>query len=83
MKVLYFAWLRNRTGKGEEEVDPPASVLTVGQLVDWLKDRSPGHGEAFKNLAVVRAAVNQDHAGLDHPVAPGDEVAFFPPMTGG
>jgi molybdopterin synthase sulfur carrier subunit len=83
MKILYFAWLRQRTGVAEETVDPPADVTTVGALVDWLKARSPGHAEAFANAKVIRAAVNQDFAAIDAPVARGDEVAFFPPVTGG
>ncbi|MBM3541278.1 MAG: molybdopterin converting factor subunit 1 [Alphaproteobacteria bacterium] len=83
MKVLYFAWLRARTGCAEETVSPPGDVATVGALVEWLKARSPGHAAAFKEMRVVRAAVNQNLAGLNHTVAPGDEIAFFPPMTGG
>ena len=83
MRVLYFAWLRARTGIGEEEVSPPADVATVGQLIDWLQSRGPGHAEALANRAVVRAAVNQEYVGPDHPVRPGDEVALFPPVTGG
>jgi molybdopterin synthase sulfur carrier subunit len=82
MKVLYFAWLRAKTGTGEEEV-APEGVATVGQLVDWLKARSPGHAEALSDLKVVRVAVNQDYVGWDAPVKAGDEVAFFPPVTGG
>lgn len=83
MKVLYFAWLRSRVGVGEEAVAPPADVRTVGALADWLKARSPGHASAFKEIRLVRAAVNQEFVDLDHPVRSGDEVAFFPPMTGG
>lgn len=83
MQVLYFAWLRTKTGIGAEDVAPPAGVATVGALVDWLKTRSPGHAEAFADLAIVRCAVNQEHADLDAPVKAGDEVAFFPPVTGG
>ena len=55
----------------------------VAGLVRWLSTRSPGHAAAFADPAQVRAAVNQDFCGPDHPVAPGDEVAFFPPVTGG
>ena len=83
MKVLYFAWLRARTGLGEEEVSPPAGVATVAQLIDWLATRSPGHAAALQNRGIVRAAVNQEFAGPDAPVRPGDEVALFPPVTGG
>jgi molybdopterin converting factor subunit 1 len=83
MKVLYFAWLRSHVGVGEEEVDPPPEVVTVGQLIDWLTLRSPSHAAAFARKEVVRAAVNLEFAGFDHAVAANDEVAFFPPVTGG
>lgn len=81
--MLYFAWLRTRTGVGEETVSPPADVRTVADLIEWLKRRGPGHAEAFADLAVVRAAVNQDYAAFSERVSPDDEVAFFPPVTGG
>lgn len=83
MKLLYFAWLKTRTGRAEEDVAPPDGIATVGALVDWLKTRGPGYASAFAEMRAVRAAVNQEYVGLDHPVRPGDEVAFFPPMTGG
>ncbi len=83
MKILYFAWLRAKTGIAEEEVNPPAGIDTVAGLIDWLKERGPGHAEALADLSVVRVAVNQEFAALDHPVGPEDEVALFPPMTGG
>jgi sulfur-carrier protein len=83
VKVLYFAWLRPRVGHAEENVDPPASVRDVGGLLDWLATRSPGHGEALKNREIIRVAVNQEYVKSDHPVKHGDEVAIFPPVTGG
>lgn len=83
MRLLYFAWLREKTGVGEESVSPPDSVKTVGQLMDWLKGRGGGHAEAFADTRMVRSAVNQEYVSLDHPVEAGDEVAFFPPVTGG
>ncbi len=83
MKILYFAWLREKAGTAEEEVVPPAGVQTVRDLIAWLATRSPGHAAAFADLGSVRCAVNQDFAGLETPLAPGDEVAFFPPVTGG
>ncbi len=83
MKILYFAWLRQRVGTAEENVSLPETVRDVKGLLDWLKTRSPGHAEALKNLAVVRVAVNQNYVQLDHPVKAGDEVAIFPPVTGG
>ncbi|MBF0326502.1 molybdopterin converting factor subunit 1 [Magnetospirillum moscoviense] len=83
MKILYFAWLKAKTGTAEEEVSPPAAIATIADLVEWLKGRSPGHADALSDLRLIRVAVNQDHVGLDHPVGPNDEVAFFPPVTGG
>lgn len=80
--VLYFAWLRDRVGTGSEQVDAEGAA-TVGDLMDRLKARSPKHAEAFADPARLRFAVNQDYAGLDTPVKAGDEVAFFPPVTGG
>ena len=83
MKLLYFAWLKSLTGVAEEEVEPPAEVTTVGALLDWLKGRGPGYAQALADLEAVRVAVNQDYARPADPVAPDDEVALFPPVTGG
>jgi len=83
MKVLYFAWLRAKAGLGEEDVAPPAGVDTVAALVEWLRTRSAGLADAFADMSLVRVAVNQDYVGLTQPVRPGDEIAFFPPVTGG
>jgi molybdopterin synthase sulfur carrier subunit len=83
VKILYFAWLRAKTGTTSEEVSPPPEVTTVGALMEWLAASRPGFAEALAAPGVVRAAVNQDYAQVDDPVRPGDEVAFFPPVTGG
>ncbi|GBD40837.1 Molybdopterin synthase sulfur carrier subunit [bacterium HR39] len=83
MKVRYFAWLRQRTGVAEEEVEPPAHVRTVGELARWLGERHPRFGEVLAAGGAVRFAVNQEYADPDTPVKADDEVAFFPPVTGG
>ena len=83
MRVLYFAWLRTKVGVGEEVLDPPPDVATVAALIEWLKGHGAGYAEAFADLSVVRAAVNEEFAGLDAQVRADDEVAFFPPVTGG
>ena len=83
MRILYFAWLRAKTGTASEDVSPPPEVNTVGALMEWLAARRPGFAEALAAPGVVRAAVNQDYAQPGDPVRPGDEVAFFPPVTGG
>jgi len=83
VRLLYFAWVRQKVGMAEEEVSPPAEVRDVAGLVAWLAARGGGHAAAFADPRQLRAAVNQDFATPDHPVAAGDEVAFFPPVTGG
>jgi molybdopterin synthase sulfur carrier subunit len=83
MKLLYFAWVRERIGTGEEDVAPPADVATVGDLIAWLARRSDGHAAAFADPARLRAAVDQSFVALDAPVAGAREVAIFPPVTGG
>jgi len=83
LHILYFAWLRERVGTAEEELPLPAGVGTVGELVGWLRARGPGYEAAFANARTIRCAVNQDFATPETAVHPGDEVAFFPPVTGG
>ncbi|MCC7276122.1 MAG: molybdopterin converting factor subunit 1 [Alphaproteobacteria bacterium] len=83
MKLLYFAWLKQRIGVAEETVAPPAEVRTVAALVDWLRARGPGYAQAFADLSTIRVAVNQEFARLDAAIGPDDEVALFPPVTGG
>lgn len=83
MKLLYFAWLKTKTGLAEEEVAPPPEVRTVADLLAWLQGRGPGYAEALADLSALRVAVNQEYARPGDPVGPGDEVALFPPVTGG
>lgn len=83
MKLLYFAWLRTRIGCAEEEVALPPDVQDVAALLDWLRSRGARYSEALRDLSVVRVAVNQDYVRPEHPVREGDEVAIFPPVTGG
>jgi molybdopterin synthase sulfur carrier subunit len=83
VKLLYFAWVRQRIGLSEEEVQPPASVTDVAGLVEFLRRRGEGYEAAFRDLKLLRVAVNQRHAGFDAKLGPDDEVAFFPPVTGG
>ena len=83
MKLLYFAWVRQKVGMSEEELHAPASVTTVSALIDFLKSRGPGYEAAFRDVKALRVAVNQQHSGFDARIGPHDEVAFFPPVTGG
>jgi len=83
MKILYFAWLRQRIGIGQEDVSPPESVRDVASLVDWLKQRNPAFAEALADTSTLRVAVNQEFASFDTVLNGTEEVALFPPMTGG
>ena len=83
MKLLYVSWLRARVGCAEEEVALPSQVRDVAGLLEWLRARSDRHAEALRNLGLVRVAVNQDYVGPAHPIRDDDEVAIFPPVTGG
>jgi molybdopterin synthase sulfur carrier subunit len=83
MRLVYFAWVRERVGKPEESVDLPENVLTITDLVRWLKTRGEEYEYAFENEAVVRAAIDHTHVKPDAVIADAREIAFFPPMTGG
>ncbi len=83
MKLLYFAWLREKAGLQSEEVSPPVSISTVADLIKWQISRGGGYAEAFADTSLIRVAVNQEHVSFEHPVKHKDEIAFFPPMTGG
>ncbi len=83
MKVRYFAWMKKTVGVAEEEVSPPASVATVGDLVKWLRTTSAGYAEALAEGAAFGAAVDHQTATFDAKLAGAREVAFFPPFTGG
>ena len=83
MKLVYFAWVRERVGKAEEELAPPPEVLTVAELVTWLKGRGEEYAHAFEHPRSVRAAIDKSHVKPDAAIAGAREIAFFPPMTGG
>ncbi|HOV04013.1 MAG TPA: molybdopterin converting factor subunit 1 [Hyphomicrobiales bacterium] len=83
MKLVYFAWVRERTGTAEEDATPPEGVATVADLIAWLAGRGPGYEAAFAEPAAIRVAIDQVHVEHDEPIAGAREVALFPPMTGG
>jgi molybdopterin synthase sulfur carrier subunit len=83
LKLLYFAWVRERIGKTDEEVEPPAHVRNIADLVGWLSARGEQYAYAFENPKVIRAAIDQAHVRSDAVLAGAREIAFFPPMTGG
>jgi sulfur-carrier protein len=83
VKLRYFAWVRERVGLAEEDVDPPSGIATVADLVAWLTERGEGYAYAFENPKVIRAAIDKSHVRADTPIRGASEIAFFPPMTGG
>ena len=83
MKLVYFAWVRERVGRAEETVTLPSGIETVADLVTWLRGRGEDFAYAFENEGVVRVAIDKVHAKPDSPIAGAGEIAFFPPMTGG
>jgi molybdopterin synthase sulfur carrier subunit len=83
VKLLYFAWIRERVGKAEEEVDVPASVVTASDLIEWLRGKGEEYALAFGNPKVVRVALDKTHVQPGAKIASAREIAFFPPMTGG
>jgi molybdopterin synthase sulfur carrier subunit len=83
IKLRYFAWVRERVGKAEENIDVPPNVATVGELMTWLAARSEGYAHAFENPKVIRAAIDKTHVRPDAAIKGAGEIAFFPPMTGG
>ena len=83
MKILYFSWLKEHTGRASEELQLPNGVKTVGELIPHITKQSDGHGVALANLDAVRVAINRVYGDLTTPITDNDEVAFFPPVTGG
>ena len=83
MKLVYFAWVRERIGKTEENLAPPADVATVADLIAWLAQRGEEYAYAFENPKIIRAAIDRHHVRPDTAIAGAQEIAFFPPMTGG
>jgi molybdopterin synthase sulfur carrier subunit len=83
VKVLFFAGLREQLGTGGEEIELPPGVKTVGALRAHLLARGAAYQAALAEKKLVRMAVNQQMVNATAPVKPGDEVAFFPPVTGG
>ena len=83
MKLRYFAWVRERIGKPEEDIELPAGIVTVAELMVWLASRGEEYAHAFENPQVIRAAIDRSHVKPQSPIAAASEIAFFPPMTGG
>lgn len=83
MQLLYFGWVRAKTGTSKEDIEVPPDITDVAGLITHLKSRGGGYQQAFADISAIRVAVDQEMAELDTPIAGANEVALFPPMTGG
>lgn len=83
MRLLYFAWVKEKTGVAAEDVAVPENVATIAELITWLKTRGPEFAHAFDRAEVIRAAIDQSHVRHDAEIGGAREIAFFPPVTGG
>lgn len=81
--ILYFAWVREKIGIDSESLTPPASIETIADLLDWLSTRSPAHADALQDRTQIRTALDQNFAPPETPLGTAQEVAIFPPVTGG
>ncbi len=83
MRLLYFAWVKEKTGIAAEDVALPETVATIAELIAWLKTRGPDVANAFERAEVIRTAIDQAHVRHDAKISGAREIAFFPPVTGG
>ncbi len=83
IKILYFAWLRERLNRGEEEVSPPSDIITIGDLIEWKSQTDEGFALAFAKRSLIKSALNENIVSHDTPLQGAKTIAFFPPMTGG
>jgi sulfur-carrier protein len=83
MRLLYFAWVKEKAGIAAEEVELPSEVTTVAELMAWLKTRGPEYAHAFQRAEIIRTAIDQTHVRHDAAIGGAREIAFFPPVTGG
>lgn len=82
-RLVYFAWVRERIGKGEEEIELPSSVVTVADLLNHLKGLGEEYEMALQYPDVIRVAIDREHVEHDEPITGAKEIGIFPPMTGG
>jgi len=83
MKLVYFSWVKDRIGIGEETVELPNDVKTVTDLLAWLPGRGANFADALSEPSIIRVAVDQEYATPDTDVSKASEIALFPPVTGG
>lgn len=83
INLVYFAWVRERIGRGSETREVPATITDPRGLIEWLSKQGEEYAHAFEKADAIRVAIDQVHADHDQPIAGAREIAFFPPVTGG
>ncbi len=83
MKILYFSWIKDGIGKNREEIDIDESVKTISDLIDFLINKNEDYKKVFSDLSSVKFSKNMNLVSIDENINNNDEIAFFPPMTGG
>ena len=83
MVIKYFSWIREHVGKSEENFDLPSDVTTINELINYLNDLNDQYKHAFAKRSLIKIAVNKTYSPIESKINNNDEVAFFPPVTGG
>ena len=83
MKILYFSWIKDGIGKNREEIDIDESIKTISDLIDFLINKNEDYKKVFSDLSSVKFSKNMNLVSIDENINNNDEIAFFPPMTGG
>ena len=83
MVIKYFSWIKEHIGKSEEQIDLPSNITNVNQLINYLNEIDQKYNIIFKKKELIKIAVNKTYSSFDTNISNSDEIAFFPPVTGG
>ena len=83
MNILYFSWIKDKLGKTKENITIDENIGSVAELITFLKSKDETYKEVFKDISSIRVSINMETANMEDPISINDEIAFFPPMTGG